>query len=134
MAYQFHFSFEGQISLIADDDLDLKRRLNLISGALKAKSKLGLDFGIKTSGNYWSAIFFNGDNLDGVFSIKVNKDLIFAKGEIVILVDKLPPKIGKSVKLNEYAIELGGFYLDGEGFIAKQGVLVESPILTLVKT
>ena len=110
MAYQFHFSFEGQISLIADDDSDLKRR------------------------NYWSAIFFNGDNLDGVFSIKVNKDLIFAKGEIVILVDKLPPKIGKSVKLNEYAIELGGFYLDGEGFIAKQGVLVESPILTLVKT
>lgn len=132
MAYQFQLLFEGQISLIADDGSDLKRKLDLISGALKAKPKLGLDFGIKTTGNYWSAVFFNGDNLDGVFSIKVQKNLIFAKGEVVILVDKLPPKIGKSVKSNEYTIELGGFYLAGEGFIAKQGIIVESPILTLV--
>lgn len=132
MAYKFQLVFEGQINLISDNESDLKRQLDLIVDALKRKAKLGLDFGIKTTGNYWSAVFFDGDNLSGNFSISVQKKIILAKGDITISVYKLPPKVGKLVKSNEYTIELGGFYLDGEGFIAKESILVKAPTLVLV--
>ena len=130
--FEMAFDFSGEIQLMANDPEESERNLSLLRSALDAQGKLGLDIGIKTPGNYWTAVFFRGENLEGDYSVKVQKNSISLKGEVRIVFDGLPSKIAKSIQSGSYQVGIAGLYVDGRGLVASKDIQVAKPVVRVL--
>lgn len=131
MTYQFTLQGSGILAGFSDDPLEQSAKTGLLKTALEEGSKIGLDISIRAGGSLWSAIFSKGDNLAGTFSTSVKSDDVSVDFAIEISIDRLPPKVGKAVKLGDYQISISGLSVSGYGLIADNEIRIPNPQLTI---
>ena len=131
MRFTLRLKESGWLSLIADNDEDLNNQISDIRSALQENSKIGLDVSIRAAGDLWSAIFFNGDNLKGNFSISERNNKLFADVDVEIYISKLPSSINRALKSGDYKISLSGFFVKNKAIIADDELYFRNSKLTI---